>query len=58
MKPGSVLSFGDFYDVDAGPGEGGYYQPRADGARWMDVYYVGSEEDLYDLPSNPSRYNG
>ncbi|MGM0786052.1 MAG: hypothetical protein ACQEUM_18350, partial [Pseudomonadota bacterium] len=56
MRPGSTLQFKYFYDVDAEPDSEGFQPPRK-GKNPYDVYYVGSEDALYDLPSDPDDFD-
>ncbi|WP_163560418.1 hypothetical protein [Halomonas sp. NO4] len=56
MRPGGTLQFQYFYDVDAEPDSEGFQPPRM-GKNPYDVYYVGSEDALYDLPSDPDDFD-
>lgn len=58
MRPGSVMAFSDFYDVEKGPNADGVYVPGDKGYALNDVFFVGDKETLLDLPSNPEKFDG
>lgn len=61
VRPGSTMEFVDFYDTGRPTNDESRFRGRTDGGRHghgrLGIYFVGSEEDVLDLPRNPKNFS-
>lgn len=53
VRPGSTISFHEFFDIEAGAGSDGVYPAIKGRLNRHDIEFVGSYDDLMSLPSDP-----
>lgn len=61
VRPGSTMQFVDFYDTGRPTNDESRFRGRTDGGRHghgrLGIYFVGSKQDVLDLPSNPNKFS-